>query len=222
MEIHLPNRPILTFKEALVHLSIITTGILIALSLEGALQWLHHRELVLETRERIHSEMRGNQRSIQDVLESVGPAKTRFTAAIDALSDLSSSEKQRQAASTFAPGAGNLLSGISFAFFNTASYTTAENTGAFGLMDYAEAIKYADAYDLQTVYTRLQDNAEKDAFAAAMLGTALMSKPTSAELEDVKRQVRLALGGLIITENVAKKLNELYTRALSDEPSNGH
>jgi hypothetical protein len=218
MEIHIPNRPILTFKEALVHLSIITTGILIALSFEGALQWWHHRDLVRETRQRIQSEMRGNQGSIQDVLKTVGPARARFTAAIDALSDLSSSEKQKQAASAFAPGAGNLLSGISFAFFNTASYTTAENTGAFGLMDYTEAIKYADAYDLQAVYTRLQDNAEKDAFAAAMLGTALTGKPTAAEIEDIKRQVRLALGGLIITENVATKLNELYTRALKDGP----
>ena len=37
MEIHAPHRPTLTFKEALVHLCIVTTGILIALSLEGTL-----------------------------------------------------------------------------------------------------------------------------------------------------------------------------------------
>ena len=35
MEIHAPHQPILSVKEALVHLTIVTVGILIALSLEG-------------------------------------------------------------------------------------------------------------------------------------------------------------------------------------------
>ena len=51
MEIHAPHKPILTITEALVHLAIVTVGILIALSLEGARQWHEHRNLVAETRE---------------------------------------------------------------------------------------------------------------------------------------------------------------------------
>jgi hypothetical protein len=69
MEIHAPHHPVLTVKEALVHLAIITTGILIALSLEGALEWSHHRELVGETRVRLRDEIRGNQESVQIVLK---------------------------------------------------------------------------------------------------------------------------------------------------------
>ena len=38
MEIHAPHKPILTVTEALVHLAIVTVGVLIALSLEGARQ----------------------------------------------------------------------------------------------------------------------------------------------------------------------------------------
>ena len=38
MEIHAPDKPILTVTEAVVHLLIVTIGILIALSLEGALE----------------------------------------------------------------------------------------------------------------------------------------------------------------------------------------
>src|SRR6266850_642218 len=162
MEIHAPHHPVLTVKEALVHLAIITTGILIALSLEGA----------LEEAEPLFNPVRG----------------------------------------------GSLLSGMSFAFFNTAAYTTAEVTGAFGFMDYSETVRYADTYDLQALYVRMQDGIEKDLFAAATLGSSLLTKPTPTEIEDVKRQLRLALGGLAIIENLANDLNERYSRVLKDAP----
>ena len=104
MEIHAPHHPTLTFKEALVHLCIVTTGILIALSLEGTLEWWHHRQLVRETRQRLQSEIRGNQNSIQTVLKSLGPAKTRFIHAIEVVSDLSAPGKLEEGASIFSPG----------------------------------------------------------------------------------------------------------------------
>ena len=45
MDIHPPGEPILTFKQAAVHLVIITAGILIAFSLEGVRGWWDHRAL---------------------------------------------------------------------------------------------------------------------------------------------------------------------------------
>jgi hypothetical protein len=218
MEIHAPHGPILTVKEALVHLCIITTGILIALSLQGALEWSQHRQLVRETRQRLRNEIRGNQESIQTVLKGLNPAKTRFIHAIDVVNDLSAPGKVEEAASIFNPAGGDLLSGMSFAFFNTAGYTTAEVTGAFGFMEYSETVKYADTYDLQALYARMQDTTEKDVFAGAMLGTSLLAKPTPTEVEDVKRQLRLALGGIAIMENLANGLNERYSKALTDAP----
>jgi len=219
MEIHAPHHPVLTVKEALVHLAIITTGILIALSLEGALEWSHHRELVGETRVRLQDEIRGNQESVQIVLKGLAPARMRFTRAIDLASRMSSPGALEEAEPLFNPvRGGSLLSGMSFAFFNTAAYTTAEVTGAFGFMDYSETVRYADTYDLQALYVRMQDGIEKDLFAAATLGSSLLTKPTPTEIEDVKRQLRLALGGLAIIENLANDLNERYSRVLKDAP----
>src|SRR6266850_3385673 len=198
MEIHAPHHPVLTVKEALVHLAIITTGILIALSLEGALEWSRHHELVGETRTRLRDEIRGNQESVQIVLKSLAPAKTRFVHAIDVVNNLSSPDALKQAESIFKPEGGSLISGISWAYFNTAAYTTAEVTGAFAFMEYSETIKYADTYDLQALYSRMQDGIEKDLLAGAMLGTSLLAKPTPTEIEDVKRQLRVALGGILL------------------------
>ena len=51
-----------------------------------------------------------------------------------------------------------------------------------------------------------------------MLGESMRGKPTPTEVEDVKRQLRLAVGGIVIMENIANKLNELYSKALYDAP----
>src|SRR5258705_88877 len=74
---------------------------------------------------------------------------------------------------------------------------------------------------LEGLYARMQDSAEKDVVAAAMLGTGILAKPAVAEVEDVKRQLRLALGGLLVMEGIAKKLDELYAKALTPESANG-
>jgi hypothetical protein len=85
-------------------------------------------------------------------------------------------------------------------------------------MEYGDAFKYADAYDLQALYARMQDGIERDVVSAVMLGSSIPGKPTPSEIDDTKRQLRLALGGIIILEEIAKRLNELYSTALKDAP----
>src|SRR5881394_3806277 len=69
MEIHAPDKPILTIKETIVHLAIVTAGILIALSLEGAVEWRHHRALVREARTNIAAEIQDNRKELQKTLD---------------------------------------------------------------------------------------------------------------------------------------------------------
>ena len=95
MEIHAPHHPVLTFKEAMVHLGIVTVGILIALSFEGALEWSHHRELVREARQNLQNEVRNNQKDIQIILKSLETTTPKFLHAIDVLSDLSEPKEDR-------------------------------------------------------------------------------------------------------------------------------
>jgi hypothetical protein len=215
MEIHPPHRISFSLKEIVLQLGIVTVGILIALSLEGGVQWWHHRTLADETRSRLVNEIKGNQESIRTVLKSIQPTADRFVRAIELVSDLSKPEHAREAAAIFSPGKGNVISGTSFGFFNTAAYSTAEVTGAFSFMEYDEVLKFADAYDLQALYVRMQDTTERDLFSAATLGQSMLGKPTAVEVEDVKRELRVAAGGLAIMQNVATRLDELYSRALN-------
>ena len=63
MEIHSPG-PIGSWKEFFRELLTITIGILIALSLDGLLEWQHHRGLAREARSNILIEMRDNRRQL--------------------------------------------------------------------------------------------------------------------------------------------------------------
>ena len=77
MDIH-PHPPAHSFKELLVQLFTITLGVLIALGLEGLVEWQHHRSLVREAREMIDREIEDNRKDLGGELALM---LTRFLAA---------------------------------------------------------------------------------------------------------------------------------------------
>jgi hypothetical protein len=119
----------------------------------------------------------------------VNPKNVR---AIDLLGDLSTPDRRQEVASLFGPeNPDGLLGGLSLAWLNIASYSTAGATGAFGLMDYSEVRRYAEIYDPQALYSRAQDAAETEAMTAYLLGQGVRSTTTPAapaDVADVKRQ----------------------------------
>jgi hypothetical protein len=216
VEIHAPDKPILTLKEALVHLSIVTVGILIALSLEGTLEWVRHRALVRETRQSLTGEMRDNERDIQFLQAALDKTLPRFQHAIDVVSDLSVPDKLKEAAGIFSEGSGpdRLLSDWIISWPDSASHATAEATGAFELMPYSEAHRYSDIYEAQALYGRAQDGEIKDVMTAWSFGQAMLKKPTPAEVEDLKRQLRVAIGSMVSVKQFANALNGRYKKIL--------
>jgi hypothetical protein len=216
MEIHAPHKPILTMKEAAVHLTIVTIGILIALSLEGLLERSRHAALVREARANIASELRSNKNKLERVISELPGMTTRIEHAIDILDRASGGP---EAARLFGIDAGSVIEGYDLAELSSASRTTAEVTGAFGIMDYAEVKKYAAAYDRQALYEKVQNDSWNNAMAAFSLGHALdMQKASASEIADIKRQLRLAAGSLIIEQQVAVALTKGYARALGETP----
>lgn len=67
LDVHSPHQPVHGWRDFLVHLSTITVGLLIALGLEGCVEWIHHRHQVEEVREALRQEQAENQkRFIED------------------------------------------------------------------------------------------------------------------------------------------------------------
>ena len=217
MEIHAPDKPILTLKEAAVHLVIVTAGILIALSLEGLLEWQHHRGLVREARAKITTELRDNQKELQLTRDRIENMSKKLAAAAETVDAMPSAWKAETATGLFAtPASTYVMYGYTVAELTRSSYATAEATGALGYMEYDEVKKYAEIYNFQEAYTRQQTQAADHAITAASLGIGLIKKPSPADIDGVKRELRLAIGGLIYEKSFADILLRAYARAIKE------
>ena len=213
MEIHAPHGPILTWREATVHLAIVTVGIVIALSFEGLLEWSHHRSLVREATSNLRTEIQDNQKELDRFMARLPPMEARFRHGLEILNDLPA--HRDEAAGLFRAGPTSIMYGFDLAELRTASRTTAEITGAFGLMGYSDAEIYAAVYDRQQLFTRTQNQAIDNGTGAFALGQSLdFAKPSSDELEGLKRQVRLTIGSLSTEGEFAKALKTEFGRAL--------
>ncbi len=217
MEIHAPDKPILTLKEFGVHLFTVTVGILIALSLEGLVEWRHHRALVREARANIATEMRDNERDLRTVRSHTEAMIKKLAAAAEDVAAMSGKPDPAKATTLFAtPGAGNVMYGYDIATLNTASYATAAATGALGYMDYAEVKRYAEVYTVQEMYMREQSQAADAASTAISLGLTLLKQQAPNDIEAVRRQLSLATGGVFTMQEFGDVLLRKYERALND------
>src|SRR5947209_9617740 len=127
MEIHAPKAPH-SLKEFLRELVTITAGILIALSLEGVLEWTHHRHLVRESRDNIHTELSENRRELEDAMAKQKTTEQQLAKFYTTLVDL---ETKRGSITT------NLQLNISLADLHRTSWNTAANTSAISYMPYS-------------------------------------------------------------------------------------
>src|ERR1700689_3634043 len=71
IDIHPPHQPIHGWREFFLHLATITIGLLIALGLEGMVEWQHHRHLVHEAEASLHNEIKSNSDAMKRALDSL-------------------------------------------------------------------------------------------------------------------------------------------------------
>ena len=150
MEIHAPEGPVHSFKDFLIHISIVTLGILIALGLEGLREAVHNRHLVRETRENVHTEMELTLQRAHLECDSV----LRYHESIDRLvSAMPTLAKQHpeQFLSTL-----NAESNHGY-FLAANSWEAALSTGVLAHMPTAEVSAYAYAAQAVRRYSALQD-----------------------------------------------------------------
>jgi hypothetical protein len=204
MEIHAPHQPILSLREALVHLAIVTVGIVIALSFEGVREYYEHRALAAEARENITRELRDNGRELDEFLKGMPRMESDLTHAHDLLIDMAASGKT--------PEQESVHIGFGLASLSTASRTTAQVTGAFGFMPYAEVKKYALVYDLQAKFVQLQDAWLSD-YASALALVWIFedaSKARPGEIETLRHSVDALSASLYVQRQIGEELAKAY------------
>ena len=105
--------------------------------------------------------------------------------------------------------------------FDDVSWKTAQVTGAFSYMPYAQAQEYSDIYDLQHEI----DDAEQQAVRDTVISVApfLNSKkddpnPSAPEAAQIKGHIEILQGQLSLVENLMQGLDSEYKKFLPAHP----
>lgn len=76
------------FKDFLLHILIITIGLLIALALEGAAEWQYHRNLAHEAESSLRGEITHNIGKLASIRQQIRDGQKRLDGDLQALSSL--------------------------------------------------------------------------------------------------------------------------------------
>jgi hypothetical protein len=150
MDVHAPHQPVHTWRDFAIHLTIVTIGLFIALSLEAFVEYMHHRHLVREARENIRQELQDNHEAAQKNLDYLQKGIDQMRSNITTLHKMQKDPDSR---------GYSLTNSMQFSSLNDAAWRTARDTGALSYMPYSEVQRYADIYTLE-------DRVNKNAVAA--------------------------------------------------------
>jgi hypothetical protein len=154
MEIHGPEGPTNSFKDFLIHIVIVTIGILIALGLEGIRETIYVHRVVRDARENFHVELVGNRRNLDRELKNDSEMLAQLDGIIADLPKL-----RKDPAELRARVAKLYPSGY---FFSSSRWESALSTGALGHMSVDEVNQYAEVNFLVHAYTTLESQANTD------------------------------------------------------------
>jgi hypothetical protein len=213
LDVHLPHESLHGWRDFFIHLSTITIGLLIALSLEGCVEWQHHRHLVHEAEASLRVEIRDNARGIKDNIDQLNKQQDLLKNDVVVLKYLIKNRKLPEHSSM----------DVSFHIhtFEGVSWKTAQSTGALSYMPYSRTQEYADIYSTQDGLAAAEQQAARDAIIS--LGPFLNfgsgdSDPTPTEAKSIEDKIEVLQGQLLLVDSLMKNLDDLYKKFLSAHP----
>jgi plasmid stability protein len=156
MDIHMPE-PVHSWRDVFIHLGIITLGLFIALSLEGVVEYFHHRHIVAEARANIRQELETDhvaaQRDLTLLQQGIDLQKKN-------IQNIHNLEEQPHFH-------GSISNTMDFDSMDDAAWQTARDTGALAFMPYQEVQRYSDLYMLEEQVNAMAIEDGKADFEAA-------------------------------------------------------
>ena len=207
MEIHAPGRHVQSPREIVLHLAIVTAGILIALSLEQAVEWYRHRELAAEARETILNETRLDKTELDTQITRLPKFRTDAIEVLEFVTDMLERGKSDR---------HNLHLAFSDAPLRSTSWTTAQTIGAVSFMSYADVEKYASVYTRQADYLVAQKRTEDVGVGAfSVFARNKLEKLSHTELEAERARLMNLISALTFEMQMAGRLDRSYDTLLS-------
>ena len=210
MDVHPPHGPIRSWKDFALHLLTITIGLFIALTLEAAVESLHHRHMVRDARANLRREIVENQKLYAENLRSLQAKMVQLQQDIDQLRELRAGKT---------PEHFDLQWSFDFNGFVDSAWTSARDIGAVGYMRPEVVEEYSGLYRQQTFVNEAGVSILLDeAKAAAPLLTAKNRKdPKELSPGDIQAMLLSAAefeGRVKTLQMIMKTLDDDYTALL--------
>jgi hypothetical protein len=214
LDVHPPHQSIHGKRDFFLHLFTITIGLLIALSLEGLVEWQHHRHLVHEAEASLYAEIQNNAKDIQGNLDDLHKQQANLKHDVVVLKYIVANHKM--------PEHDSMDITFHIQSFESVSWATAQNTGALAYMPYDLAQVYSDIYSTQAQLFVCEQQAARDAIIS--LGPFLnMSDndpaPTAAEAGAITDKIEVLQGQLLLVDSFMKGLAAEYKKFLAAHPN---
>jgi hypothetical protein len=213
IDVHPPHEPIHGWRDFFIHLTTITIGLLIALSLEGCVEWQHHRHLVHEAEASLRTEIKSNESGLANVLADVhnqqAILKQDVVVLDQMIKDPTSKTHQKMSVNFHLVG------------FDDVSWKTAQTTGALSYMPYTRAQEYAAIYGLQDDFDVAQKQAVRDAVVSiGPFANADLTDPVAAakQNQSIKEHIEVLQGQLFLVESLVTGLDAEYKKFLAAHP----
>jgi hypothetical protein len=213
LDVHSPTEPVHGWRDFFLHLTTITIGLLIALSMEGCVEWQHHRHLVREAEAGLTNEIRANAREVKGALEDVRKEQDVLKKDVAVMNTILANPGK--------PNREDLTVNFRIRTFNDVSWRTSQSTGAFSYMPYAEAHEFSDIYDQQDEIDTAERQAVRDTVIA--IGPFLNLKagdvnPSGEAAVKCKEHFEILQGQLIFIESLITELDREYKKFLAVHP----
>jgi uncharacterized protein YjbK len=213
IEVHPPTEPVHGWRDFLVHLLTITIGLVIALSLEGCVEWRHHRQLVREAVSSLQGEIKANAEKTTGALEDIRKEQETLKNDVAVMKRIIANPKT--------PNHEEMTIAFRIRTFDDVSWRTAQSTGALGYMEYEQAHQYSNLYDEQNEIYVAEQQAVRDTVLA--IGPFLNLKkddanPSGEEAVRAKEHFEVLQGQLMYLENGVAGLDVEYKKFLAAHP----
>jgi len=156
LDVHPPHEKMHGFGDFLLHLLTITVGLLIAVGIEGCVEWRHHAHLAREARETMHAEIEQNAKRLDAALVKIHEERAAMQRNIDTVTKIQRDDRNP------ANQNSSLSATYDITGLEDTAWLTAQATGALAYMPYAEAERFSTVYKTQAEFERQQRKIEED------------------------------------------------------------
>ena len=202
------------WRDFFLHLTTITIGLLIALSLEGLVEWQHRRHLVHDAEASLHAEIKGNAQNMDATLADLHKRQDILKHDVYVLNYIAVNGKY--------PEDKHMSVDFRIVTFADVSWKTAESTGALSYIPYDLAQQYAGIYKDQDLLAASEQQSARDAVVS--IGPFINEPdngppPSRDEARSIIQNIEVLQGQLLMVDAFMQSLSTDYKQFLAAHPN---